>query len=244
MKTEPLATQLSSQNIPASMQPPALPPAAMLQPLPSTATKATTQTICSDCGAICIPTGCGTGYATYARDTKHETRVCYSCADKRQREELKDRSKPFCAYVSSDGHEITSWTGGKLMKVVESFPCVLTRQSFTHDRKSFMSLRAVDCHGGHWFGRGSSGIAIKLRPVKYKGLSMPEIRYRMTEAGSHFFDRKTLKFFGETMKNFTAGERLPDGKQWVYRHGGRAGSKTYLFNATTNKLEDYHPAAG
>lgn len=104
----------------------------------------------------------GTGYATLRKPKG--ARVCYSCADKRQREELKDRSKPFVAYVS--GNLITSWTGGVLMHVVERRTCKLTRPSFTHDRRSFCSVRAKDVHGGHWYGRGSDGIAIKLRPCK------------------------------------------------------------------------------
>jgi hypothetical protein len=127
--------------------------------------------ICADCGAVCIPSTSSTGYATYAAGT----RVCYSCADKRQREELRDRSKPFCAYVSSDEKQITTWTGGQLMKVLDAKPCKLSRVSFTHDMKSFMSIRAVDCHGGYWFGRGSAGICIKMRPVKAKGLTMPAL---------------------------------------------------------------------
>jgi len=188
--------------------------------------------VCAICGAECVPSGCSTGYAT----TPDNKRICYKCADARQREELKDRSKPFCAYLSSDGQKVTTWTGGELMTVTSSKPCQLSRVSFTHDMKSFRSIRARDVHGGLWFGRGSAGIVIKLRPVKAKGLTMSEIRYRVTESGSHFFDRKTLRFFGVTMRNFSAGELRPDGLQYVYRSGGRAGSKTYLFDAKTAKL--------
>ncbi len=60
---------------------------------------------------------------------------------------------------------VVIWTGGKLMTVVSSRPCKLTRQSFTHDRRSYRSVRARDIHGGEWIGRGSDGICIKLRPV-------------------------------------------------------------------------------
>ncbi len=110
----------------------------------------------------------GTGYAV----TPDGTRICYACADKAQIEALKDRSKPFCAYVSlvsKDswlGYKITTWTGGELMRVTSARPCTLTRQSYTHDGRGYMSIHAVDVHGGHWAGRGSEGIAIKLRPVK------------------------------------------------------------------------------
>ncbi len=104
--------------------------------------------------------GCGaTGYATLP----NETNICYHCADKRQIEDLKDRSKHFCAYVGKG--IITTWTGGKLMTITSQRPCELTRRSFWHDSKSFKSIHAVDVHGGHWTGRGSESIAIKLRPV-------------------------------------------------------------------------------
>lgn len=119
--------------------------------------------ICTDCAAECIPSGCGTGYATLHGSEK---KICYSCSDKRQRTDLIDRSKPFTAYVSGDGQNITSWTGGKLMKVTNRRSCELTRQSLTHDRKEYSSFRAVDCHGRNWFGRGSPGICITMRPTK------------------------------------------------------------------------------
>ncbi len=102
----------------------------------------------------------GSGYATL-KDGSH---ICYSCADKMQIEELKDRSKPFLAYVGSG--TIQTWTGGKLMTITRTRPCQLTRRSYTHDRNSYLSIHAVDVHGGHWAGRGSKGIAIRLRPVK------------------------------------------------------------------------------
>ena len=79
-------------------------------------------------------------------------------------EDLKDRGRPFWAYLSGD--KVTTWTGGKLMTVTRSNRCQLTRQSFAHDSRSYRSIHAVDIHGGHWAGRGSDGIAIRLRPVK------------------------------------------------------------------------------
>lgn len=121
--------------------------------------------ICCDCGkAIDAPNSCGTGYAVLP-DGKP---VCYSCADKRQREELKDRSGPFTAYLSGDGQRITTWTGGELMRITSSRPCKPTRDSFTHDVKSYRSVRARDVHGNDWSGRGSPGILINMRPVKTK----------------------------------------------------------------------------
>lgn len=120
---------------------------------------------CADCGASFpqFPSNhCGgTGYAKLPDGR----RICYPCADKRQVEDLKDRSKPFIGYVGK-GMEITTWTGGHLMTITRAWPCKLTRPSFTHDREGFLSIHAVDPHGGHWYGRGSEGIAIKLHPCK------------------------------------------------------------------------------
>lgn len=104
-----------------------------------------------------------TGASGYAI-TPSGKRICYACADKAQIEELKDRSKPIVAYVGKDD-AITTWTGGKLMRITRARPCKFTRPSFTHGNLC-LSIHAVDVHGGHWAGRGSEGIAIKLRPVK------------------------------------------------------------------------------
>jgi hypothetical protein len=126
-----------------------------------------TSFLCSCCHHVKpTPEGCGTGYAVYDPETPAPRMVCYDCADNLQREELRDRSKPVCAYVSGDGIRITTWTGGHLMTVTRSTPCSLTRQSFTHSRKSYRTISAKDVHGGSWYGRGSPGIAIRLRPCK------------------------------------------------------------------------------
>lgn len=118
---------------------------------------------CSDCKQVLpVQTEGGTGYA---RMHDSDSLVCYSCADKRQTAELKDRSKPFVAYISSDGLRITTWTCGMLMRITKTRSCPLTRSSYTHNRNSYMSVHAVDVHGGHWTGRGSAGVAIKMRPV-------------------------------------------------------------------------------
>jgi hypothetical protein len=124
-------------------------------------------TFCADCEKLVRRgDGCGTGYACLTGKEEGK-RVCYSCADERQRANLLDRSAPFCAYLSNDGKQITTWTGGRLMGVTASVPCKLSRMSYTHG-KDFRTVWARDVHGGEWYGRGSPGICIKLRPTKNK----------------------------------------------------------------------------
>lgn len=54
----------------------------------------------------------GTGYAL----KPNGERICYPCSDKQQIEELKDRSKPFVAYVGK-GDAITTWTLKQRLKL-------------------------------------------------------------------------------------------------------------------------------
>lgn len=114
------------------------------------------------CGHHPSPHECFTAGTAHLPDGRE---VCYDCADALQREELKDRSRPFTGYLSTDGRAVTSWSGGELMTVTGWEPCKLTRLSYAHG-KSYRSIRARDCHGAMWYGRGSPGIAITLRPCK------------------------------------------------------------------------------
>jgi hypothetical protein len=116
--------------------------------------------LCACCNiAKPTPEGLGTGYAVHDGNRM----FCYECSDKVQREELRDR-KPTVAYLSGDGKHVTTWTGGNLMRVLWSTPCRLTRHSWMHGNQ-YRSIRARDSHGAEWIGRGSPGIAIRLRPV-------------------------------------------------------------------------------
>jgi hypothetical protein len=128
---------------------------------------------CHDCqGLIQKPDPAKTCAAGYATLPNGGGRICYPCADKREREELKDNSKPFCAYVSSDGKSITTWTGGELMKITLWWTVRLTRLSFTHGR-TIRHIQALDCHGKRWWGRGNPGIAIRMRPCKERPVKVP-----------------------------------------------------------------------
>jgi hypothetical protein len=123
--------------------------------------------ICNETGREFI--GAIEGISTnYARDSQGNF---YSNEGVHQREvkDLLDRTRSFTAYLSSDGLRITGWKGNTLMNIVSSSSCKLTRSSFLHSRHSYMSVRAVDVHGKHWYGRGSAGVVITMRPYKDRG---------------------------------------------------------------------------
>ena len=82
-----------------------------------------------------------------------------------ERRALLERDKPFYAYVSSDGRHVTGWKGNVLGTVTSSRTVRLTRCSYVHGA-TIQAIHVVDVHGGHWHGRGSPGISIKLRACK------------------------------------------------------------------------------
>lgn len=124
---------------------------------------------CTNCGAAfpVFPPGHSgaSGYAITPGPEGREVKICYDCADKAQRADLVGATR-FTGYLSGDGERFTTWTGGELGKVVASRPCKLTRQSFTHDRRTYRSVRVVDVWGKVWFGRGSPGIVLTLHKAK------------------------------------------------------------------------------
>ena len=71
-------------------------------------------------------------------------------------------------------------------------------------------------------------------------MTIYEIKDRTAESSPHFFDRKTLKFFGQTMRSFHVYKR-DDGKFLVtapiYHEGRQAGETRRIFDPQTNKLE-------
>lgn len=70
-----------------------------------------------------------------------------------------------------------------------------------------------------------------------KKLTLSEIKAINKQNGGHFFDYTTLRFFGETMKNYKAGAIREDGLQFLYRKGGKAGDKTFLFNSKDGSIK-------
>lgn len=100
---------------------------------------------CDDCGQP-FPTFelgyCGgSGYADFP-DGK---RVCYPCADIRQRNELATADHYF-GYLSNDGRQITTWTGGDLLNVTSSS----TREVGFGGARTY--FRAVGPDGVLWYG--------------------------------------------------------------------------------------------
>lgn len=112
---------------------------------------------CADCGVCRLPT-----------DPAAHTRtdlICYPCAHARDVAELRDRSRPFVGYISSDGATLTTWPGGILGRVTSQSSY---RGGFWGSRLHCYRVR--DVHGAEWFGRSSGpGMAIRLRPCRTQG---------------------------------------------------------------------------
>lgn len=116
-----------------------------------------------DCGHNPSPPEGGTGAAGYARTTTGRT-VCYPCATEHEREQMRAAAlagQPFAAYLSSDGREITTWTGGTLARVISE------RASGQGFGTKITHIRAIDPHGRRWHGKGSGrGMFLTIRPTK------------------------------------------------------------------------------
>lgn len=41
-----------------------------------------------------------------------------------------------------------------------------------------------------------------VRPPRTPPITPAELRYQVTKTGSHFFERSSMKFFGDTMRNY------------------------------------------
>lgn len=110
-----------------------------------------------DCGhRLLPPAGIGTGYA----ETPDGVRVCYRCADEKQRRDMRaihaSGAGRVFGYMSADTRTVTTWTGGKLATVT---------RATSNRRQTF--VRATDADGNRWAGVGpaDTGIYVSLRPV-------------------------------------------------------------------------------
>ncbi|MEI7792800.1 MAG: hypothetical protein WCI57_04925 [Candidatus Berkelbacteria bacterium] len=75
-----------------------------------------------------------------------------------------------------------------------------------------------------------------------KTLTIYDIKRFSEDASPYFFDRKTLKFFGQTMKDFkvykqTDGRYLITAPMFDRFTGKQVGTTTRYFNPINNKLE-------
>lgn len=100
----------------------------------------------------------GTGYGIDQSGGMH----CYSCCHVRDVAQLRDTSKPFFAYLSSDGRAVSNWPGAELGRV----------HSLGSSRSGWQGSRVYrfhvrDVHGNWWQGRGAGqGMCCTLRAMK------------------------------------------------------------------------------
>jgi hypothetical protein len=118
------------------------------------------QWVCADCKRT-LPDA-----MSYALSRDNEM-LCYQCCTARDIRTMMHASR-FTGYLSSDGRSFVTWPGETLGTVIDSRPCKLTRLSYTHDKRGYMSVRVRDVNGREWHGRGSAGIVITLRACKGK----------------------------------------------------------------------------
>lgn len=131
-------------------------------------------THCHECHVplpVVDPRGFTSGYGCSAGVIVGETRdgvkieqsnaICYACCHAHDVAELRDKSKPFTAYISSDGKQITNWPGAALMRITAE---TSGRAGFGGEMHYW---RAVDVHGQHWHGKNSGrGMCVNLRACK------------------------------------------------------------------------------
>lgn len=111
-----------------------------------------------DCGHAATPTDFTPGYATVA---KTGGKICHSCADAMQRNELNAVDKTV-AYVSGDGKAVTTWTGGRLMTITQHG----SAPNGWHGSQIHY-WRAVDDNNRGWYGRNAgNGMCITMRKAK------------------------------------------------------------------------------
>lgn len=116
------------------------------------------------CGHPPTPdSGIGTGYARH----RDGAVLCYGCADKRARAEMRT-ADAYTVYVNSTGTRITTWSGGVLGVITDYTE---GKRVFTASGGEYrpVSIRAVTPDGARWWGRGTTSYdAITVRRCKTK----------------------------------------------------------------------------
>ena len=69
-------------------------------------------------------------------------------------------------------------------------------------------------------------------------MNIYEIKRRTAETSPHYFSRRTMQFFGQTLKSFSV-RKQPDGRFEISApiHGNPKNLSTRLFNPANDKLE-------
>lgn len=123
----------------------------------------------ADCGHEITRTGIRTGYARIAaprpvngRTLPADATVCYPCADSLQAEDMATSDR-IDAYVSGDGRNVTTWSGGVLARIVTATEPRVTYTP-TGGRVETVYVIARDADGRTWHGRGPGrGMYVRLR---------------------------------------------------------------------------------
>ena len=74
-------------------------------------------------------------------------------------------------------------------------------------------------------------------------LTKSEIRENIMRSGSHFFDRKTLSFFGETMRDYTTRYHVATDTNILIRQRSKAGPCVYVYTENPAELVTIHDAS-
>lgn len=110
---------------------------------------------CARCGK------CAPHSESYGRDAQNNMH-CYDCCHAQDVEQLRDRSKPFHAYIASDGARLTNWPGRELGHI---FNYSESRSGWNGG--TIARFRVRDVHGQVWQGRGAGkGMFCTIRAMK------------------------------------------------------------------------------
>lgn len=73
--------------------------------------------------------------------------------------------------------------------------------------------------------------------AKVAPLTISDIKYRLQDTCPHFFSRSTMRFFGQTMRDFKVLRHGEDKFYITAKFGNAAGKTERIFNPFTNELE-------
>lgn len=76
--------------------------------------------------------------------------------------------------------------------------------------------------------------------MKSERITIYDIKYRTQSTSPYFFERKTLKFFSQTMRDFSVikiAENQYRISAPMLHNGKQVGQTVRIFNALTNELE-------